>query len=107
MIRKTLSLLVLLLTTLLGGQAAAQNAEVSEGEGVVQKMLFETNKVVIDGVQYRVAFDARVEIRGSYGAYSMLQKGMKVLFEYRRFSPTELEIFAIEQLPDNRVIEES
>jgi hypothetical protein len=37
----------------------------------------------------------------------MLQEGMKVAFEYRRFSPTELEIFAIEQLPDNHAVEES
>ncbi len=106
MFKKTLPLLIALLTVF-GGQALAQSGDVGDGEGIVQKLLYDSNRVVIDGVQYRVALDAEVEIRGSYGAYSMLEEGMKVLFEYRRHSPADLEIFTIEQLPDNTAIEES
>jgi hypothetical protein len=103
----SLKLVALLLTTLWGGQVLAENFDVEEGQGVIHELLIDTNSLVIDGVMYSVAYDAQVQIRGSYGAYGMLQSGMKVEFEYRRFSPDSLEIFHIEQLPDNTVLEES
>jgi hypothetical protein len=105
-LKKTFSLLMLLLITLTGSQLQAQEADVLEEEGVIEQLILASNEVVISGVTFRVAYDAQVAIRGSYGAYTMLQPGMKVFYEYRRYSPTELEIFAIEQLPDNREIEE-
>ena len=106
-LKKALSLLTLMLITFAGGQLQAQDAAMLEEEGIVEELKLASNEVIISGVTFRVAFDAEVQIRGSYGAYSMLQPGMKVYFEYREFSPTELEIFAIEQLPDNQPIEES
>lgn len=106
-LKKTLPLLMLLLATFTGGQLWAQNADVLEEQGVIEQLKVASNEVIISGVTFKVAFDAKVEIRGSYGAYTMLQPGMKVYYEYRRYSPTELEIFAIEQLPDNQPIEES
>lgn len=105
-LHKSLSMLALVLIALWSGQALAQEGDVAEEEGVVERLVLESNEVIINGVAFRVAYDAQVEIRGSYGAYTMLQPGMKVFYEYRRYSPTELEIFAIEQLPDNQVIEE-
>lgn len=105
-LHKSLSMLVIVLIALWSGQALAEEGDVGEGEGVVHDLIVERNEVIISGVGFKVAYDAQVEIRGSYGAYTMLQPGMKVFYEYRRYSPTELEIFAIEQLPDNRVIEE-
>lgn len=105
-LHKSLSMLVIVLIALWSGQALAEEGDAGEGEGVVHDLIVERNEVIISGVGFKVAYDAQVEIRGSYGAYTMLQPGMKVFYEYRRYSPTELEIFAIEQLPDNRVIEE-
>ena len=78
-----------------------------EAEGTIHAIDLSTNTLVVDGVRFHVAFDAEVEIHGSYGAFGMLQTGMKVIFEYRRHSPTNLEIFDIEQLPDNTQIEET
>ena len=105
-LKKMLSLLTLLLITF-GGQLQAQEADVLEEQGIIEELKLAGNELIISGVTFKVAFDAEVQIRGSYGAYSMLQPGMKVYYEYRRYSPTELEIFTIEQLPDNQPIEES
>ena len=105
-LKKTFPLLALLLITLMGGQLQAQEADLMEEEGVIEQLIVASNEVIISGVTFRVAFDAEVEIRGSFGAYTMLQPGMKVFYEYRRYSPTELEIYLIEQLPDNQEIDE-
>ena len=105
-LKKTFPLLALLLITLIGGQLQAQEADLVEEEGVIEQLIVASNEVIISGVTFRVAFDAEVEIRGSFGAYTMLQPGMKVFYEYRRYSPTELEIYLIEQLPDNQEIDE-
>ena len=105
--QQLLALTLLLLTTLWGGQALAQNVDVVEARGEIQEVNAESNRLVINGVEYRVAYDAQVRIRGGYGSFSMLQSGMKAFFEYNRYGPDELEIFNIEQLPDNTVLEES
>lgn len=105
-LKKTFPLLAMLLITLTSGQLQAQDADLMEEEGVIEQLIVASNEVIISGVTFRVAFDAEVEIRGSFGAYTMLQPGMKVFYEYRRHSPTELEIYAIEQLPDNQEIDE-
>ena len=89
------------------GPAMAAEAPVVEGEGTIHAVELESNTLVINGVRYHVAFDALVEIRGSYGAFSMLEQDMKVVFEFRRHSPTNLEIFDLEQLPDNTRMEET
>ena len=104
-------LLVLFLGVIAGTQAWAQTAndlatQVQE-RGVIQALRLESNELVIDGVVFRVAYDARVEIRGSYGAFSMLQTGMKVEFSYRDFDIDTREIFELEQLPDNTEMESS
>ena len=99
--------MTLLLVVLFSNPVNAAEAAVVEGEGTIHAVELESNTLVINGVRFRVAFDALVEIRGSYGAFSMLQQGMKVIFEYRHHSPTNLEIFDIEQLPDNAHIEET
>ncbi len=102
----TMALTVLALT-LFVNTAAAGEAAVMEAEGTIHAVELEGNTLVIDGVRFHVAFDAKVEIQGTYGAFSLLQPGMKVFFEYRRHTPTNLEIFDIEQLPDNYEIEET
>lgn len=102
-----LALVLLILTALTGGQGWAQDVDLIEEEGILHEIAFETNEVIINGVEYRVAYDAKVEIRGSYGAFTMLQPGMKLQYQYRRHSDTEREIFDIRQLPDNTALEET
>ncbi|MCZ6618314.1 MAG: hypothetical protein O7E57_09295, partial [Gammaproteobacteria bacterium] len=99
--------LVALILTAFANPAAADDAALVEGEGTIHAVELTSNTLVINGVRFHVAFDARVEIQDNYGAFSMLQPGMKVAFEYRRHGPTNLEIFDIEQLSDNRRMEET
>lgn len=104
----TAAVLVLLVVQGLTGAAWAQQAErIIEAEGTIRSLDFARNEVVIDGVVYGAALDVEVEIRGSYGAFTMLAVGMKVNFEFAEYSPTERVIFSLEQLPDNHRLEES
>jgi hypothetical protein len=85
----------------------AVEAALAEAEGQIHAVELGSNTIVIDGIRFKVALDVNVEIRGSYGAFSMLTPGMKVLYEYRIYAEDELEIVDIEQLPDNTVLEQS
>ena len=56
---------------------------------------------------YATAPEVRVEIGGSYGAFTMLQVGMKVQIVYRVVSGTQRDVIEITQIPDNFTIEEA
>ena len=77
-----------------------------EAEGVVRGLNFENNIAVIDGLSYFLPADAQVEIRGSYGAFTLLERGMKVSFSYYRISDSRREIVKLVQLSDNRRMDE-
>ena len=79
----------------------------SESTGVVQAVELDTSSLIISGYRYRVALDARVEIDGTYGAYSMLSPGTKVRFICLVISGEEREIVELETLPPGTVLEES
>lgn len=92
----------------LSGQALAQNADlapVQKMDGVIQALDFAENSMVFEGVRIHMAPDLVVEIRGSYGAFTMLQEGMKAVVTYRVVSASHREAVRIEQLPDNTEIE--
>ena len=105
---KTLPMvLVVLLVAVFANPAEMDEVAVEGREGTIHEVEINTNTLVIDGVRFHVALDAEVEIRGSYGAFTMLQPGMKVVYEYRIYSDTNVEIVLISQLPDNQELEES
>lgn len=79
----------------------------TEGAGVVQELDFAAGTLVIDGMRYQVAVDVKVEINGSYGAFTMLEEEMRVYFEYRYESPTERIVTLIRELPADVVLEQS
>ena len=103
----TLITLLATLAAFTGGQAQAGQVDEFESTGVVHRLLLDRTEVVISGLRYRVSADARVEIRGSFGAFGLLRADMKVHFRYRRYQSGRLEIFEIEQLPHNSWIEET
>ena len=74
---------------------------VRQAEGVIQKLDFGAGEMIINGMSYKVSPSANVSIRGSYGAFTMLQKGMKVKFVYTMYSNEHLEITSLDQMPDN------
>ena len=86
-------------------QAAGFVKPESTRTGTIQELDFGHNSMVLDGNIYFAATDIKVEIRGSFGAFTMLQTGMKVEIIYRVISPSEREITEIRQLPDNTVLE--
>lgn len=90
-----------------GHAAQSLSAPEMSNTGTIQKLNFGTNSMIIDGYRYYVAPDVHVEIRGTFGAFTMLQTGMKVYMVYRLISGTEREIVEIKQLPDNTVLEET
>ena len=101
------SLLVLVPLAFASG-AAAQNADLAplkEMEGVIQELEFGDNAMVFEGVRMHMAPDLVVEIRGSYGAFTLLQEGMKAIVTYRVVSASRREAVRIEQLPDNVELE--
>ena len=66
-------------------------------QGVIQDLDFGQSLMIIDGNRYRVAGDVNVEIGGSYGAFTMLQTGMRIRFEYLVISPSSREIIDIRE----------
>ena len=86
--------------------AAAQDVPVIQEEGEIQEIDIPNNNLVIDGVVYSVALDAKVEIGGSYGAFTLLQPGMKADFSYRMFDRNTREIFELSQLPDSTPLQQ-
>lgn len=100
--------LVLALGTLVGGAALAQPGitsqapyPVAERAGLVQSVSAGAQELIVDGYRYFVAVDVQVELGGSYGAYTMVEPGMRIYFEYLVVSPSERWIIRIRELPDN------
>jgi len=81
--------------------------ELEEAEGIVRGLNYESSVAVIDGYSYFVRADAPVEIRGTYGAFTMLEQGMKVSFSFYRISDSRREIVKLVQLSDNRKMDEN
>lgn len=78
----------------LGGQALAleYNAPEAEGEGEIQALDFGAYDTIINGTMYTVNPNVRVEINGTYGAFTMLEEGMLVEFTFLQYSDGRREI---------------
>ena len=88
--------------------ASAQNADLApmkEMEGVIQELDFAQNAMIFEGIRMHMAPELVVEIRGSYGAFTLLEEGMKALVTYRVVSASHRVAVRIEQLPDNVELE--
>ncbi len=79
----------------------------SEGFGYVQILEFDRNAVVIEGARYFAGPELRVEINGTYGAFTMLKPGMKVRFVYRQARGGPRELVFVEELGAAVVIEQA
>ncbi len=91
----------------LGHAASSYLAPEKSKTGTIQELNFGANSMIVDGNRYYVAPDVHVEIRGTFGAFTMLQTGMKIYMVYRVISGTERELIEIKQLPDNTTLEEA
>lgn len=99
-----------LLLVLAGVTQAAETvvelAPEMETEGTIENLDFGANTMIFEGVEYRMAPDLVVEIRGGPGAFTMLRAGMKAVVTYRVISASERHAVSIVQLPDNVAVEE-
>lgn len=86
-------------TTVPAFAADGDRVEVTQGE--IQDLDFGTSTTVISGVSYAVAPDAKIEIAGTFGAFTLLTVGMDVEFSFRRYDDGRRVIFELDQLPGN------
>ena len=105
-IRSLLGALILLLAAS-SVQAMQYDAPRVVRSGVVQELNISTYEIIISGHRYQVSQTAEVEIAGSFGAYTLLEPGMRVRFEYRRFKDGRREIFKVRELLPNEVLEQA
>ncbi len=98
---------LLLSSTHLVHAASSYDAPQKSTTGTIQELNFAQNSMILSGFTYYAALDVNVEIRGTFGAFTMLQTGMKVYIVYRLISGTQRELVEIRQLPDNMTLEEA
>lgn len=101
-----LVLALLLVSFVTPGAFAEETAPQRTKAGIIQEIDLADSSLVVSGMRYEVAFDANVEIRGSYGAFSMLATGMQIQFTYLVYSESRRTIIEIKQIPDNFSIEQ-
>ncbi len=68
------------------------------GEGVIQALDFAGNTAVIGGVGYDVSLSAKVEIGGTFGAFTMLTNGLAVQFTYLQYDDGRREIIELREV---------
>lgn len=69
------------------------------GMGVIRELDFGTSTFLLGGMTYVAAIDVQVEIGGGPGAFTMLQPGMQIAFEYLQVSDEERRVTRIRQIP--------
>jgi len=99
------------LLVILASVANFASAGVLAGEkiktGTIQKLNFSEGSMILDGNRYHTAPELRVEIAGSYGAFTMLEVGMKVQIVYRVESAVRRDVVEIKEIPSHVTIEEA
>ncbi|MEM7097109.1 MAG: hypothetical protein AAF541_02545 [Pseudomonadota bacterium] len=71
----------------------------SENQGVIEALNFANNTATIGGYLLAVSPQVKVEIGGSYGAFTMLSQGMKVRYKYLEFDDGSILITEIYEDP--------
>jgi hypothetical protein len=90
-----------------GAQAAQYNAPEVDRMGTIQSIDLATNSMVVEGHRYFVGQAAQVEIAGSFGAFTMLNTGMRIAFKYLRYDDGRREIFSVRELLSSEFMEQA
>ncbi len=99
-------LTVLMLAAALFAQpATAQqyNAPLAESEGEIFSLNFANSTMNVGGYEFQVASTVKVEIDGTYGAFTMLRKGMLIEFSYYQFDDGVrriVEIYEVDEVEE-------
>ena len=105
--RKTLVWMLYLLGCVPMSAQSADTYALAAESGRIEALSFGNSTMIVGGLRYRVAMDAKVEIGGSYGAFTLLQTGMRIYYEYEVISPTQRRIVLIRELPAAVTLEET
>ena len=76
-----------------------QSVVLSEFQGIIDELNFGQSTIQISGYDYPVSQTVKVEIAGTYGAFTMLTKGMRVRFLYNEYDDGSRLITEIIQDP--------
>lgn len=80
--------------------AAQYNAPQAEGEGEIQSLNFGASEMVVNGYIYDVSATVRVEIGGTFGAFTMLEEGMLIEFDFLRFDDGVRQIVTVREVAE-------
>lgn len=105
--RKTFTWVLCLLACLPVAVQATGTYALATDSGRIEELDFAGSTMIVGGLRYRVAVDANVEIAGSYGAFTMLEPGMRIYYEYEVISRTERRVVLIRELPQGVRLEET
>ena len=83
----------------------SRDATLFHDAGVVHRIDYGAHTALIGGLEYHFVSNARVQINGKLGAWSMLVPDMKVDFIYIEEGPTRRTIVELYQLPARAEIE--
>jgi hypothetical protein len=67
--------------------------------GEIQALDLANHTLIANGLRYTVALDVQVQIGGGAGAFTLLEPGMQIAFEYLRISDEERRVVRIRQMP--------
>ena len=101
------ALLGLLLSVLAGFGFGFEGTYDEVDSGVIERINFTTGTAVIGGLNYGMAPELTVEINDSYGAFTMLKRGMFVRVYYVEYADNDRRAVFIEEVTDPREWEET
>lgn len=78
-----------------------------ESQGQVEQLHFGEQQLQISGRTYDVGPGLQVEIDGTYGAFTLLQSGMKVYLRFVQHADGRREVLEIRELAPGDLLEES
>ena len=102
------AVMLLLLSTFWGSLSWANGfgAEM-ESQGQVERLSFGEQQLQVGGRIYEVNPAAKVEIGGTYGAFTLLQPGMKIYLRFVQHTDGRREVLEIRELAAGSRLEES
>ncbi len=103
--------LLLLLVTLVSGLAFAPSAAAvaveMETQGRIEQVRIAADQLVVDGRSYQVPTGVQVSIGGTYGAFTLLEPGMRVYLRFMRQDDGLRVLVEVRELAANQRVEQS
>ena len=86
-------------------QGAQYNPPEVNRSGIIESIDFSNSEMVVEGNRYSVSWTVDVEIGGTYGAFTMLNPGMRIEFVYLRHEAGQRVVMSVRELLPNETLE--